>query len=426
MNVTTQRQVEAADGADSARHDPARLCIAYLVNQYPKISHAFIRREIMALEHCGVQVERFSLRFCPDRFVDEADRSELKKTRIVLQSGPLRLAMACAAAMLTRPVRFARALRLALHIGIGSDRGAFVHVAYLVEACVLLRWFAQQRVVHVHAHFATNPAAVAMLCHVLGGPPYSFTAHGPDDFDRAPFLGLDEKISRARFVMTVSCYGRSQLYRWCDHTQWSKIHVLHPGIDDTFLRHLPVPMPFAPRLVCVGRLDEQKGQILLLEAISRLIADRVRCELILIGDGPLRAQIQARIAQLRLEEFVIVAGSVPTSELRAHIQASRALIVASLAENLPSVILEAFALQRPVVATIVGGIPELVEPGVNGWLVPAGSVERLEGAIREVLAATTETLERMGREGARRVSAQFRSEDAARRLLGRFKSAGED
>src|SRR5579862_4498953 len=107
MNARAEGQVEVDDGAEPTRHNPARFCIAYLVNQYPKISHAFIRREITALEHCGVRVERFSLRLSPDRFVDEADRSELKKTRIVLQSGPLRLAMACAAAMLTRPVRFA-------------------------------------------------------------------------------------------------------------------------------------------------------------------------------------------------------------------------------------------------------------------------------------------------------------------------------
>ncbi len=401
-------------------------CIAYLVNQYPKISHAFIRREIAALEACGVRIERFSLRSCKETFVDEADRIELKKTRIVLESGVFQLAAAGAAVMFTRRVSFVRALKLALRIGRGSDRGVLVHLIYLVEACVLLRWFTQERVDHVHAHFATNPAAVAMLCHVLGGPPYTFAAHGPDDFDRARFLGLTEKISRARFVISVSSYGRSQLYRWCDYTQWPKIHVLHPGIDDRFLQHLQAPIPSPCRLVCVGRLDVEKGHMVLLEAIGRLIADRVACEFILIGDGPLREQIQARIAELGLEEFVVLAGSVPTSELCSHIQAARCLIVASLAENLPSVILEAFALERPVIATCVGGIAELVVPGVNGWLVPAGSVDGLERALREAVAAKVETLERMGREGARLVREQFRSEDAARQLLARFQSAGTD
>lgn len=425
MNFAADR-VKVTGVTGPAQDDPARFCIAYLMNLYPKISHTFIRREIAALESCGVRIERFSLRLSGDHFVDEADSSEREKTRVVLQSGPLRMALDCAAAVLTRPVQFARALSLAVRVGFRSDRGVFVHLAYLIEACVLLHWFAQQRVDHVHAHFATNPAAVAMLCHSLGGPPYTFTVHGPDDFDRARLLALDEKIARARFVMTVSSYGRSQLYRWCDHCQWSKIHVLHPGVDGGFLRHPPVPIPSAPRLVCVGRLDEQKGQLLLLEAVRRLIGNGERCELILVGDGPLRTQIQTRIAQLHLEAYVVMAGSVSTPDLCAHIQGSRALILASLAENMPSVILEAFALHRPVIATFVGGIPELVEPGVNGWLVPAGSVEGLERAIREVLGASVETLERMGKEGARRVIEEFRSDEAARQLLRRFRSGGED
>jgi len=396
------------------------------VNQYPKISHAFIRREIAALESFGVRVERFSLRLCPEDVVDEADRSELKKTRVVLQSDLLRLALGCAAAMFTRPVRFARAFGLTVRIGWGSDRGLFVHLAYLVEACILLHWFAQQRVDHVHAHFATNPAAVAMLCYELGGPPYSFTAHGPDDFERARFLGLREKIRRARFVTTVSSYGINQLYPWCNRTEPPMLHVLHPGVDDSFLRQFPVPIPAAPKLICIGRLDRQKGQLLLLEAVSRVIGDGVPCELLLIGDGPLRAEIEAKIAELRLQPFVVVAGALPTGELRGQIQASRALIVASVAENLPSVILEAFALHRPVIATMVGGIPELVEPGVNGWLAAPGSVESLERAIREMLATGAETLQRMGGEAASLVNQRFRSEDAARQLLSRFQSAGED
>ncbi len=401
------------------------LCVAYLVNQYPKISHTFIRREIAGLERCGVRVKRFSLRLSGEDFVDEADRSELQKTRVVLQAGPLRLTFACAAAVFTRPLRFARALALALRAGAGSDRGVLVHLAYLAEACVLLRWFSQLRVDHVHAHFGSNPAAVAMLCHVLGGPPYSITIHGPNDFDRAPFLKLHEKIVRARFVMTVSSYGRSQLYRWCGREHWCKIHVLHPGVDAAFLNQPPTPIPVAPRLVCIARLDAEKGHLLLLEAVRRLIDAGVRCELVLVGDGPQRASIRARIAELQLEEYVVLAGAASGAEVRVRIQASRALVLASFAENLPTVILEALALHRPVIATLVGGIPEVVAPGINGWLVPAGDVEALERALREALGASVETLEEMGREGARR-AAEFRSDDAARELLRRFQSAEED
>ena len=421
-------QVNAVDRAplpQSTAAAPAQLCVAYLVNQYPKVSHTFIRREIEALEARGARVERFSLRRCADVLVDETDLSELKRTRIVLQEGALRLGAGLLRACLTRPLRFAQALWLALRIGWNSDRGLFPHLAYLAEACILLGWFRQKGVQHLHAHFATNPAAVAMLCHVLGGPSYSFTAHGPDDFDRARSLALDEKIARARFVLSVSSYGRSQLLRWCHHTYWSKIHVLHPGMDDSFLLHPPTPIPSEPRLVCVGRLDEQKGQLLLLDAVRQLISAGGRCELVLVGGGPLRAEIESRISQLRLQDHVVLAGSVTSAELRRQIQNARAVVLPSLAENLPSVIMEAFALHRPVIATFIGGIPELVEPGVCGWLVPAGSVDALQAAMREVLDAPVDILEQMGREGARRVHDQYRSADAAGRLLRMFQTIGE-
>jgi glycosyltransferase involved in cell wall biosynthesis len=193
-------------------------------------------------------------------------------------------------------------------------------------------------------------------------------------------------------------------------------------MDDTLLRHASAPIPSAPRIVCVGRLHEDKGQLLLIEAVRQLRSEGLACELVLVGDGPLRAQIQARIAHLRLEEYIRLAGSVSSAELFRHMQAARAVVVPSFAENLPSVIMEAFALGRPVIATSIGGIPELVEPGVCGWLVPASSVEGLANAIREVLDTRIETLERMGREGARRVSDRFRSSSAAERLARLFQT----
>ncbi len=418
MSVPASSIPGAASGSGESQ-----LCIAYLVNQYPKVSHTFIRREIHALEECGVRAERFSLRHIRDQFPDPADRLEQERTRAVLQAGLATFAYSVASAMLSRPARFVRALGVALRLGWRSDRGIFVHLAYLAEACVLLRWLQQKRVDHLHAHFATNPAAVAMLCNLLGGPPYSFTVHGPDDFDRARMLGLDRKIAGARFVMTVSNYGRSQLYRWCSHRDWSKIHVAHPGIDDEFLQVPVIPAPEAPQLVCVGRLDEQKGQLLLLDAVRALVAEGTACRLVLVGEGPLRSRIEAAIAEFGLSRHVILTGAVTTSELYGHLQSSRALVMASFAENLPSVILESFALHRPVVATYIGGIPEVVEPGVNGWLVPAGSVPHLQAALREVLSASVETLQWMGRNGAARVNREFRSTNSARELMMRFQAA---
>src|SRR5439155_26884638 len=210
--------------------------------------------------------------------------------------------------------------------------------------------------------------------------------HGPEEFDHPEALALDEKIEHAAFVVAVSSFGRSQLYRWCPPAQWGKIRVVHCGVDASFLGGDPVPVPDVPRVVCVGRLAEQKGQILLLRALAVLAAEGITCELVLAGDGPLRPAIEAETARLRLAGCVRITGWLDGAAVRREIESARGLVLPSFAEGLPVVLMEALALGRPVVSTFVAGIPELVRDGVHGWLVPAGDVDALAGAVGELLA----------------------------------------
>lgn len=401
------------------------LTIAYLINQYPKVSHSFIRREIAGIEACGIQVARFSIRSCSTELVDEADKRELERTRVVLGNGMVGLLSGLLRVAVTRPICLLRALWLTLRIGWYSERGVLHHLVYLAEACVLLRWLSDSGVAHVHAHFGTNSTTVAMLCRAIGGPPYSFTVHGPEEFDKVKALALAEKVERAAFVVTVSSFGKSQLYRWCVGEQWSKIHVIHCGVDDGFLAQPPIAIPAEPRLVCVGRLCEQKGQLLLLDAVGQLAAEGLRFKLVLVGDGPLRAEIEALIARLALQDQVELIGSASNSEVRQHILASRAMVLPSFAEGLPVVIMEALALGRPVISTYVAGIPELVEPDVCGWLVPPGSVEALTAAMRAALQLPVEKLEQMGSSGALQVAQRHDAAIEAGKLAALFRSSTE-
>jgi glycosyltransferase involved in cell wall biosynthesis len=398
------------------------MTIAYLVNQYPKVSHSFIRREIAGIEACGIQVARFSIRSCGSELVDEEDKRELEKTRFVLGIGKVGLLFALLRVAITRPIRFLSALWLMLQVGRKSDRGVLRHLAYLAEACVLLGWFSELGIAHVHAHFGTNSTTVAMLCRALGGPPYSFTVHGPEEFDKAEAIALTEKIKRAAFVVAISSFGKSQLYRWCDHEQWSKIQVIHCGVDDMFLTQAPIPVPDQPRLVCVGRLCEQKGHLLLLEAAGQLVAEGLSFMLVLVGDGPLRTEIETMITRLGLQDHVEITGWASNSEVHQHILASRAMVLPSFAEGLPVVVMEALALSRPVISTYVAGIPELVEPEICGWLVPPGSVEALTNAMRTALQLPVEKLEQMGRVGAFRVAQQHDAAIEASILAALFRS----
>jgi colanic acid/amylovoran biosynthesis glycosyltransferase len=395
------------------------MTVAYLAPYYPHGSHSFIRREIAALERLGVRVERFSTR--PSHgLVDPADVAEAGRTTALVAAGPFALLGATLITALGSPIRVARALRQAVRLGRRSERGVLKHLIYLVEACLLRRLMRQRDVAHLHAHFGTNATTIALLARTLGGPPFSFTVHGPDEFDHPEADSLGEKVAGAAFAVAVSSFGRSQLNRWADRRDWDKIHVVHCGLDETFLGADPVPVPDAPRLVCVGRLAEQKGQMLLLRALARLAAEGVPFEAVLAGDGPMRADVEAEIARLGLDGRVRITGWLGGADVRREVEAARGLVLPSFAEGLPVVVMEALALGRPVVTTFVAGIPELVRDGAHGWLVPAGDADTLAAAVRELLTALPDRLAAMGKAGAARVAERHAAEREAEKLAELF------
>ena len=405
------------------RVEGGRLRIAYLVNRYPLTSHSFIRREILAVEAHGVEVLRFSLRPPDQELVSEADRQELARTRAVLDAGITGHAAAGVAVALRNPLALARAFAVAVRLGWRSDRGLLRHLVYLAEACVLARWLRREHADHVHAHFGTNSAAVALLCREVGGPSYSFTVHGPEEFDRPELLRLDEKIRRAAFVVAISTFGRAQLYRWSRFEDWSKVHVVRCGLEQALLEAPRSAVPEAPRLICVARLTEQKGHMLLLEAAETLAGQGLSFEMVLAGDGPLRGAIEDRIARSGLTGRVRVTGWLGAPQVREAILASRAMVLPSFAEGIPVVLMEALALGRPVIATWIAGIPELVEPDASGWLVPAGSPEALVQAMRAALEAPAARLTAMARAGAARVARDHDVRTEAGKLVTLFRIA---
>jgi len=394
--------------------------VAYVINQYPKITHTFVRTEIAAVEQAGVQVDRVAIRRPDVPVLDAADRQEVGRTRVVLDVGLIGLLAALLRTAVLRPVALARALRLALRMGRRSERGVAVHLAYLAEACVLLRWVSEPAVDHMHAAFGSNPAAVALLCRVLGGPPYSFTAHGPEEFDDAEHLSLPDKIAQAAFVVAVSESGRAHLQTLCPPSMWDRLHVVRCGVDARFGAAAATPVPSERRVVYVGRLCREKAPELLLDAVARLHAAGEACELVMVGDGPLRAEVESRIRTLQLTGRVTLVGWASQDEVRRHVLAARALVLPSLAEGLPVVLMEALALHRPVVCTSVGGIAELAQTDACGWVVPPGSVQALAAAIGKVLNAEPAELERMGENGAARVAQQHDPATAARALAALF------
>lgn len=370
--------------------------IAYLINQYPTISHSFIRREILALERQGHEVTRISVRGWTGAQLGKEDQIEQTRTRYVLRGGIVPLIAAFFHILTIRPAQLMKAIELVWKVSRHAERPLPIHLIYLFEACLIVLWLRDEKVEHLHAHFGTNSAEVAMLAHVLGGPRWSFTAHGPEEFDKAKFIALPEKIKRAALVIAVSSFGRSQLFRNVSHDYWDKIKVVHCGIEPAFYTGAAVQAGHRRRMVCVGRLCEQKGQFLLIEAARLLFERGHKFELVLAGDGEMRGDLEKMIARYRLQHSIRITGWISSDQVRDEILAARALVLPSFAEGLPVVIMEAMALRRPVISTFVAGIPELVDPGKHGWLIPAGDVEALASAMQSCLQASHDTIARMG------------------------------
>lgn len=397
--------------------------IAYFINQYPKVSHSFIRREINALERHDFTIERFAVRSNSDELVDPLDKIEFEKTRYLLNTPVLTFINIVFETLIMHPVRFLTTMWFAFLMGRHSDRGILNHLFYFIEACLLKKWMDEKKVEHVHAHFGTNPAAVVLLAWRLGGPPYSFTVHGPEEFDKPEFISLGEKIRHSVFVVAISSYGRSQLYRWVEDSNWEKIKVVHCGLDSEFHEFSTIPANYSYNIVCVGRLCEQKGQLLLVEAVAELVSDGESIHLTLAGDGPMRSEVEEKIARHQLEPNITITGWISSARVREEILNARALVLPSFAEGLPVVIMEAMALQRPVLSTYVAGIPELVKPGENGWLVPAGDAGILKDAIYKVLHTRHSELDRLGENAREKVLARHDIDTEAGKLLGLFESS---
>ena len=392
--------------------------IAYILNTYPQPSHSFIRRELRSLEDQGHEALRFAMRKPDMPLVDAQDIAEQEKTQYVLAKGAFALLRACFSELRREPADFWDALVATWAMGKVSETGRLRHLIYLAEAAYLAKRCRDENVEHVHAHFGTNAAAVAMLSEMMDGPKYSFTVHGPEEFDSPRALSLGTKMHNADFTVAISQFGRSQLCRWADPDDWARIGVVHCGIEPGKFR-APEPIPEGPcRVVAIGRLVEQKGQLALMKAMTQLKED---VHLVLIGDGEMRGQIEALIAEHNLASKVTLTGWVDEARIKSELAQAHALVMPSFAEGLPMVIMEAMAAARPVIATYIAGTPELVKEGETGWLVPAGDTKALADAIDTLARTPLETLDRMSIAARKRVLQRHDVAQEAAKLAGMMK-----
>jgi colanic acid/amylovoran biosynthesis glycosyltransferase len=394
--------------------------VLYLVNQYPKNSHTFVRREIVGVEELGIDVVRVSIRPPADDLVEAADREEAAKTHSLLANGSKGLLAPMMKVALRHPIAFLRGMKRTFALARNAERGLMVHFAYFAEACALLRICRAEKVDHVHVHFATNPPLVAMLTKALGGPGFSITVHGSEEYYRAVSLKLADKVEDARFVAAISRFGRSQLQLFAKPEVHDCIHIVHCGLDGAFLEQENVAPPSGNRFLFVGRLCQQKQPQVMLEAAGLLKQRGVDFHIDIVGDGELLDVVNAAIQKYDLADSITMYGTVDGAEVRRRIETSVAMLLPSSAEGLPVVLMESMALHRPVITTFIAAIPELIRQGVEGWLVPTGNATAFADAMQQALECSAEELKVLGDAAALRARERHDIRVSAKRMADLF------
>lgn len=391
--------------------------LAYLMSHYPAISHAFVLREVEHLRATGLEVDTLSIhRAAEADLLSEADRAAAATTTSVLPTSARELLSAHLSALVRSPGRYLSTLALALRTGAPGLRERLWHLFYFGEAMVLLRHCRRAGIEHIHAQFADSATDVAMLVAYYRGGTWSLAVHGSVEFYNVDRYALTDKIEDARFAVGISDFGRSQLMRLSDSSRWEHIHVVRCGVD------LAVYEPPTERsdsatsadILFVGRLLHGKGLSLLFEAVAELRRRGLDVTVTVVGDGPARSEVEAAAG-----EHVRLLGSVGQDDLLDLYARADLFCLPSFAEGIPVVAMEAMAMELPVVTTRIMGIPELVEDGTNGLLVPPGRVDALTDALERLVRAPDER-RAMGRAGREKVRADYdvaRSAAAMRSVL---------
>lgn len=393
----------------------SNLRIAYMTGEYPRATDTFIQREVAALRTRGIHVQTLSIRKPHSKeAVSDEVKAEAARTFYVMPFRPLELLRSHGKLLLSSPGRYLRAMKTALFVRAPGVKSLVWQMAYFAEAGVIADKVRQENLTHLHNHFSNSSCSVAMIAAEMAGFTFSVTMHGPMEFFEPKYWRIDEKIRRATFVSCISHFCRSQAMIFGPQDKWPKLHIIHCGVD---------PAMFTPvthtgvgnRLLFVGRLAGVKGMPVLLDAVAKLKTTHPDVVLNVAGDGPDRQRLADHAKRLGIEANVNFLGYQSQAQVRDLLQQTDVFVMASFAEGVPVVLMEAMAAGVPVVATQIAGIPELVEDGINGYLVPPGDAQSVADRVDELLK-DADRRSAFGAAGRQKVDAEFNIHKEAARL----------
>ena len=364
------------------------MVIGYLGRILPFFSETFVVREFAALRDLGAEVKPFSIRL-PDRRAIHPEAPGLAGEVVVLGRplNPL-FWLAHLLFLVIHPVRYFRTLWryvMAAREPLRRRLRSLVHFSMAPYAALRMR---KAGVGHLHAHFANSPASVAMMTAELAAIPFSFTAHAYDLF--VDDILLPAKLKAAAFVVAISHYNLNYFRDRFAEAEDAKIEIVRYCVNLDSLPPRPPPSNDPPVILAVGRLVGKKGFTTLVEACAHLNSSGLRADCFIIGEGPEREELEGLVENLRLADSVFLIGKLQQTEVREYYRRADLLAMPSCISNkdrdgIPNVLIEAMAMEIPVVSTSVSGIPELVRDGETGLVVEPNDPKVLSDAIARLL-----------------------------------------
>ena len=396
-----------------------RAC-AYLVSRYPSVTHTFVANEVRALRAAGIRVETATVRRPPASDpLSGPDHEERERTWALLPAPPLRLLASHVSAFARSPAAYVATLAAALRMGHAGGRARLWQLFYFGEAMMLWRWMRRHGIRHIHVHHANVSADVALLACLYanraGADPrwtWSLTLHGPTEFFDVDAHKLARKVADASAVICISDFARSQVAALADPATLDKVHTVRCGVDLTAFRPRASRERDSAEILFVAAMSRRKGHVVLLEAMPSVLEAVPNARLTLAGDGPERPFLERRVEELGIGKAVRFMGALPHDRARALYGEADVFCLSSFAEGVPVVLMEAMAMEIPVVASNVMGVPELVDDEVNGLLVPPARADLLAEALVRLLRDPA-LRARLGTAGRERVGADYDGAAAA-------------
>ena len=398
------------------------LRIGYLVSRYPAVSHTFILREVLALRERGITIEVASINASPSRNeMTEVEQRESDLTFYVKRTGVSGALKAAGWMLLRHPAGLVRGLCTALGLARADPARIPLCFFYYAEAAILAKWMQERSFDHLHVHFATPAATVALILTHMVPVTLSMTVHGPDEFYDVPGYHLKEKIATALFVACISFFAQSQLMKLTPGENWDKFDLARLGVDcDHFLARPFRASPATFQILCVGRLVSSKGQQVLIKAAERLVEAGRQFQLRFVGDGPDRGELERMVRERGLSTQIFFEGAINQDQIQRYYVAADIFALASFAEGIPVVLMEAMAMEIPCIATCINGIPELIRNGVDGLLVAPSDIEGMASALGRLMDDAT-LRESLGKAGRLRVQQNYNLSKSADRLTDVFR-----